>query len=348
MKLLPLLSLCCLYLPAISQTDSLHQRFLNDKCIQNHLILSTSHAPSKEKIPAVFSHFEVVDLRPDTTRVGFWGMDKQRYELVFDKGTSGQIATFMNHYTNPAGNRSFLIIIKKLWLYNIKDAPRMENKPKGIGCMEFRGEAFLKTDQGYLPYAYLDTVITSPYHIKDMARTKMANMLVDFINKIATTDEALAQKRKAFTFNQLDSLNNLRFDFPMDTARVLRKGVYASIDEFRNNQPSISNYDVQTDGTGFQLYLKDETGKSYYSRKMWGFCNGELCYAMLDGNLCPIFSVGHSFYVLGSTDKEVKAKNNSLGRVLLYRYSNGIFYMPSTGPYNMHFYTIDPFSGKIY
>jgi hypothetical protein len=348
MKLLPLLSLCCLYLPAISQTDSLHQRFLNDKCIQNHLILSTSHAPSKEKIPAVFSHFEVVDLRPDTTRVGFCGMDKQRYELVFDKGTSGQIATFMNHYTNPAGNRSFLIIIKKLWLYNIKDAPRMENKPKGIGCMEFRGEAFLKTDEGYLPYAYLDTVITSPYHIKDMARTKMANMLVDFINKIATTDEALAQKRKAFTFNQLDSLNNLRFDFPMDTARVLRKGVYASIDEFRNNQPSISNYDVQTDGTGFQLYLKDETGKSYYSRKMWGFCNGELCYAMLDGNLCPIFSVGHSFYVLGSTDKEVKAKNNSLGRVLLYRYSNGIFYMPSTGPYNMHFYTIDPFSGKIY
>ena len=56
-----------------------------------------------------------------------------------------------------------------------------------------------------------------------------------------------------------------------------RNGEINGYFEFRNNQPSITNYDVQTNGTGFQLYLKDETGKSYYSRKMWGFCNGELC-----------------------------------------------------------------------
>ena len=116
---------------------------------------------------------------------------------------------------------------------------------------------------------------------------------------------------------------------------------------FRNNQPPILNYEIQADGKGPQLYLKDEAGKTYYSRKMWGYCDGQLCYAMMDGNLCPIFPVGHSFYVFGSTDNEVIAKNRSLGRVLLYSYSYGTIYVPSSGNYNMYFYAIDPDSGKI-
>jgi hypothetical protein len=181
-----------------------------------------------------------------------------------------------------------------------------------------------------------------------MARFRMTKLFIDFINKIATADNELAQKRKAFTYQQLDSLNKLRFDYPMDTARVLRKGVYASVEEFRNNQPSILNYEIVADGKGPQLYLKDEKGNSYYSRKMWGYCDGQLCYAMLDGNLCPIFPVDHSFYVFGSTDNEVKAKNNSLGRILLYSYSYGTIYVPASGRYNMYFYAIDPYSGKVY
>jgi hypothetical protein len=81
---------------------------------------------------------------------------------------------------------------------------------------------------------------------------------------------------------------------------------------------------------------------------MWGYCDGQQCYAMMDGNLCPIFSVGNSFYVFGSTDNEVKAKNNSFGRMLLYSYSYGTVYVPASGNYKMFFYAIDPFSGKIY
>jgi hypothetical protein len=61
----------------------------------------------------------------------------------------------------------------------------------------------------------------------------------------------------------------------MDTALVLKKGVYANVDEFRNNQPSIFNYDIQPDENGLsQLYLKDETGKPYFPGRCGGIAMG--------------------------------------------------------------------------
>src|SRR5688572_19824849 len=130
MKLsLTLIAFYCLYTPAFAQTDSLHQLFLRDKCIETHLVLSPDHTPSKDKLPTGFSNFEVVDFRPDTTRAGFWAMDKLRYEFVFRNGARQYIADFLNYYTQPGSDRSFLIIIKKLWLSNVEDAPAVAGKP---------------------------------------------------------------------------------------------------------------------------------------------------------------------------------------------------------------------------
>jgi hypothetical protein len=62
--------------------------------------------------------------------------------------------------------------------------------------------------------------------------------------------------------------------------------------------------------------MKDEQGLSYFSRKMWGYCDGHQCYVMMDGNLFPIIAVQHSYYVLGS--KEYLVKKTSMPIFLLF------------------------------
>src|SRR5579863_7809493 len=95
----------------------------------------------------------------------------------------------------------------------------------------------------------------------------------------------------------------------MDTATQLVKGVYRSVEEFLNNTPSIEKAELTTDKTGgFELLISDENGQLYYTRKVWGYCDGSRTYLMIDGNLFPLFSICHQFYVLGSKEFQLKKK----------------------------------------
>lgn len=60
------------------------------------------------------------------------------------------------------------------------------------------------------------------------------------------------------------------------------------------------------------LFLKDEQGKSYFSRKMWGYCDGEHLFVMMDGNLFPVLRDENAFYVYGSKEYIVKKTNAPL------------------------------------
>jgi hypothetical protein len=93
----------------------------------------------------------------------------------------------------------------------------------------------------------------------------------------------------------------------MDSASQFVKGVYTSIDEFRNNKPSISKYELSKDrNANLELSIPDENGKFYYTHTAWGLCDGKQRYVMMDGNLFPVFRVDHQFYVLGSKQYRTK------------------------------------------
>ena len=291
MKLLTLVIVCsCLAIQATAQKDSLHKSFLKSKCGSFHLHLMPK--PKKSETGPFFSNFEVVDFRSDTTRIGFWCANKTRREILFNNGATNTFAGYLNTvYADPSARQSFLIIIKKLWLYDTLKVHGL-----GVGRIIFRAEAFLQSNGGLMPYAYLDTVVASHISVLDMGGFKMVHLLNALVDKITQTDEAaIVQRNRVFSLQQLDSMNKRKFCYPMDTALVLNPGVYASIEEFRNNQPSISHYDIQPDENGLpQLYLKDEQGNSYYSRKMWGYCDGKNCFVMMNGNLFPVLFSDHA------------------------------------------------------
>jgi hypothetical protein len=258
MKWFPLLTFfCALVLQINAQNDSSGQQFIKKHCGETRLHISQSLIISKEKLPPFFSNFEVIDLRQDTSRLGFFITSNYRREFIFKESASSTLADFLNSYVRPGGTKSFLIVLKKLWLYDTVVETGTSALTERGGRIEFRGEVFLKSDNGYRPYTYLDTVIASPNSVKEMAIYRLPNLLFDFLEKIILTDETAALKRNIFfTIDELTALNKKRYNYPMDTATVLQSGVYASIEEFRNNRPSITNYEIQPDEDGLgQLYL---------------------------------------------------------------------------------------------
>jgi hypothetical protein len=82
---------------------------------------------------------------------------------------------------------------------------------------------------------------------------------------------------------------------------------------------------------------------------MFGYCDGKQCYAMMDGNLFPILSVDHAFYIFGS--REYKKRTAKVP--LIFLVPGGMLYATTTDvsekvSRRMHLFSLDPYSGKIY
>ena len=298
--ILTIFFLCAIFqAPAQSQSSVDGQRFIKKKCgvVLVHLPLKRNERPS----PLLFDSIRVIDFRRDTSRVGLISQGKwSQDEVLFREPARAQLGAYLQvGYTNPLGSNTLLVVIKDLWI----SGPDKDNVLHPLWYVAFHLEGYLQKGNEYMPLAYLDTLAAfSEFKVENMAASELPELIELFMDKV--TDrlrEEIIESRGIISYEQIDSFCRIPFNYPMDTATRLTKGVYVSVEEFRNNSPSIRTYEVSKDPkSNLELQIPDENGKLYYTHTVWGFCDGKQVYVMMDGNVFPVFCVHHQFYVLGS------------------------------------------------
>jgi hypothetical protein len=295
---------CGLVIHSLGQSSDDGQQFIKKRCSTEYVTLRLD--PNRPPFPPELFHITVQDLRRDTSRIGLVN-DRRRdqQEVVFHVPAAKQLDDYLNAgYSSPNGKHDLLVVIKELW---ISEARRLQNYLTAYDeswHIAFLLEAYLKDSDRYIPLTFFDTAMTaSAINSSVMAEHGIPELLSAFMDKIASfdLDYDLAVK-KPVTWQQIDSFGRIRYDYPMDTATKLVRGVYANVQEFRNNRPSLTNYELSKDGSGdLGLRIPDADGQMYYTRSVWGLCDGQQRYVMMDGSLFPIFSIQHQYYVFGST-----------------------------------------------
>ncbi|HEY4206179.1 MAG TPA: hypothetical protein VGM31_05165 [Puia sp.] len=257
------------------------------------------------RYPLLFDSIRVVDFRGDTSRIGLAsnGHGKQ-VEVLLNGSVTARLTGYLNaRYSAPTAKHHLLVAIKDLWVSDPDSAEL--NLDRSHWSIGFRWEAYLSAGDGYIPLTYMDTVgIYRDYSPTRLVSHKLPYLITAFMDRIA--DYFLLDgwtRKRMISYAQIDSFARSRFHYAIDTARQLVKGVYASVDEFRKNAPSIERYEITKDKDSLlELRIPDENGRLYYTHEAWGYCDGQRAYMMMDGNVFPVFSVGHQFYVLGSKE----------------------------------------------
>jgi hypothetical protein len=338
-----------------AQRDSSNQSFIKRNCKQ--VAISLRKENWRPDPFSAFSNIEVIDARPDTSRIGLVAEHNSRKELIFHNTVSAALASHLkNYYTDPRAKQTLLVILKKLCVFDslIVKPKRVDGftppTPPPTVKMRFRTEAFLKGPDGWLPLTYLDTLVSSTYGAEYIATNYLPFLLDVFMDKLSSIDlAAVIKQSRVFSDHDIESFNRSGFAYPMDTASTLKKGVYTSLEEFKNNKPSIGDYELTKDGQGnLELNIKDQQGKLYYTHTMWGFCDGEHSFVMMDGNLFPILPVNHEWYIWGT--KEYVTKKFSTPLVILFPAAYFLASVPVTESVSrkMRFFQIDIDSGEIY
>ena len=341
---------------------------------------STTRPPSNPSATLTpFSHFEVLDERPDTTRIGVHGnlpmhthfFDRQ---LTFGKPARQEIATFLNrHFTTPRapdnmyagapGNvypgapdnerhnmpDSILVVLRYLWLSDTDPyTPNPDqyyivhpHNPDGSRThIRLKAEIYARRNGKYLPLLRIDTLEPTKYvsYSAHNATYKgwekdLAVMLRDLAQNAALAASLKEKDGRWISREDIRRFNRSRFDIPIFDSTNLVRGVYTSFEEFRNNAPSIHDFEVRSDNGHLALYLRNGDGTSYYTHNVWGYCNGKQVFIMRDGLLHLLRKDGNSFYFYG-----VDIASNSPARLSAF----------SGYPEQHCLYVVDMDSGQFY
>jgi hypothetical protein len=271
---------------------------------------------SASAAPRGFSHFKVIDERPDTSRIGIhtcipdFGHNYDR-QLIFAQSAAGEIADYLNrHDARPEAPDSALVILRTLWLSdaNYARAEYLRHPEHRLERTHIRlkVEIYAIRDGRYLPVLRYDTLQTamkkrilaerSPYYEWGINLALLMNDLADSASRLTPGKE---KSNRWVGLEDIRQFNASRFNAPIDDDRPAR-GVYANFEEFRNNTPSIQNFEVKLQDHERLLYIR-ESGSTYYSHEAWGYSDGKDIYIMRDGILCRAWKEGKAFYLPAST-----------------------------------------------
>jgi hypothetical protein len=277
----------------------------------------------------VFGHFEVIDLRPDTARIGVhtnipaFGRPHDR-QLIFRRSAAIELADYLNrHFTTPGSPLTALIILRSLWLTDanyireemVRDPDRRFEKTH----IRFKAEIYAVRDNRYLPVLRFDTLQATKktiyYSTLQSPYSDWNENLVAIVDELADScSRVVAQKKDQghwIGIEEIRQFNASRFEAPIGNSIPLVRGVYASFEEFRNNSPSIQDFEVKMEKNKRLLYIR-ESGKVYYSHSAWGYCDGKEIFIMRDGMLCPAWKEGKAFYFYSDSHKPRNSGSDGL------------------------------------
>ena len=292
---------------------------------------------SQNNTNSLFSHFEVIDQRPDTGRIGLHinkgaaGHARDR-QLVFARPAATEIADWLNqHFTRPDAPYTGLIVLRTLWLsdanYPLEDLMRDPNKQQERTHIRLKAEVYAGKDSNYMPVFRFDTLfytikavysIHSPYSNWERDLAGILGGLADSASSLADRKQASGRQIPLTAIHQF---NQSRFASPIDGNPTLTRGVYANFEEFRNNTPSIQNFEIKMEGPNVLLYIREPNGRSYYSHDAWGYCDGKNVFIMRDGVLRASWKEGKAFYFSASNSTASISSNTTLYNRIRYIYT---------------------------
>jgi hypothetical protein len=294
-----------------------------------------------------FTHFEVIDARPDTLRIGIhadWyklaGSRNRQLTLASPSdpmaahssqsitnttNTAAAIADYLNtHYASPRGSSTALVVLRTLWLSDanyiredkIKDPDRGDDKTK----IRLKAEVYAVRDGVYVPLIRYDFHQTSTSASYKHFGKDLAALLDDLADTAGNLEARQWAHGIRISLDDILQFNQSRYESAITKDGPLVKGVYSSFDEFKNNAPSIPDFEIKKEKKQSILYLKDGNGHTYYSHNAWGYCDGKGIFVMKDGTLEPAWREGKAWYFLSGTDNGGDA----------YSPSNNSYYLPPT------------------
>lgn len=312
---------------------------------------------SYARMDGLFKHFEVIDERPDTARIGIHTTGRPGHtrtsQMVFGRPVAREVSNYLNRFfARPNAPFSCLVVLRTLWLsdatYIREELMKAPEKRFEKNRVRIKAEIYAVRDSVYMPLYRFDTLQISTrdsYRAFTHDLAALVDHLADSASIVMTTKR---ESGRLITRDDIRAFNQSRFDISIGRDTSLTPGVYASYEEFRNNAPSIKNYEIHTEANHLLVYTVETDGMRYYNHNAFGYCDGKNVYIMKDGILRPAWREGKAWYFFGKTPLERIATDDPASDPDIDQTGNYTVYQPSGELSRIRVFALDMDSGKVF
>lgn len=215
------------------------------------------------KLP--FESIKVIDSRFDTSKLGF-GVDKLAssmgtknfFRILLKPGIGNGIENFYNQYYLPGftpNGKILLISIKKLWIDNLPartphSSSRQNTERSSVQNIYAKFEFYIGSQDLYVPLVRVDTVfqLIPLSKVNDYDRKEEDKLpflcfalqeMIENVNFELYPDNS--RKKKEMSVADIESYNARIKNIPILT-ETMKQGVFLTLDEFKNNLPSVTSF----------------------------------------------------------------------------------------------------------
>jgi hypothetical protein len=246
-----------------------------------------------------FSAIRFVDARFDSSSIGYT-RNSRFGKLSTKEGLSNYLAKKFSTEKSNAKQPELLCIVQH---FMISEADTVINKDYGKGQsfnrLFVKADVFVNIEEQYRAAFRFDTTITDLDH-DDPTKGTVINIFTKAmavrIDKIAI--EKILTK-KAYSLTEIKESIQEKFQVPILTDSIYRKGVYVDFKDFCNNNPTYKDYKVKTGKVMDDIYIKDADGTPYIATKIFGFSDGKKIWIKYRNNFFLMHRNENTFHFFG-------------------------------------------------
>lgn len=274
-------------------------------------VLSLPVNTSKKIIPAfAIKEIQVIDARFNQDILGYVKNGESGGYLKLKLANNEDIRSLLISClatSNSDTARMVLCVIKKIILSDNINIPEDKTKANNVkdnsiikSGIVMTLEFFIKQDQMLLPLYRFDSTIVGKDKIRWNASDYIANTLTASLMPFETLAwSTVPGKYKKIRLSRVDSSIVERINLPIFSGTPT-KGVYATFDEFKNNNPSILDFTIEKTEKADFIYTKDGKNPDKLRTDIWGYCDGKDIYLYSAENFFKIYLTDKTVAVYGA------------------------------------------------
>lgn len=278
------------------------------------------HYQENDKMP--FRKILVLDKRFDSSKAGYTIdlISNKHSRILLQDSWSSILNNYFKKNLDENADQTLVIVLKSFWIQSgmfdkiqqINGVRKVERpaKEKGGSC-SVEIDTYLQSNSDLRALFKIDTFFLSLVSLN--YRSNIAEYLFmpfdSLAKKIKTTNiPELLLKRKKLSWNEVISYYDQRFNQPVLMETSLKKGLYQNFEDFRLNNPLVTEYKFIEGKLTDELYIITESGEELLEN-YWGFFDGQDIYIKFGWNVFKAIRRQNTFELFGSPYADINKSN---------------------------------------
>jgi hypothetical protein len=287
--------------------------------------LSPKANPIKHSLP--FKNIIIIDSRLDnSSKIGYFNhrKDNKSKKICLSDDLNKVFTRFINSnfkFNDTSTSGSIYAYIKNFRI-NVVNTVASLNMQTGY-MINLKAEFYLQKESCYFPLYRFDSTGSGRIDFPKDADEILSSWINAAFGKLSLPNTLNLQRKSCLSSYEVDSFNLAGRKHPLLSAKQYSKGIFMTIEEFRQNKPGITEFRIERSDFFDRIYAKAKDKSDSVILDAFGYSDGKKVYIRHGSSFFTLIRSGDGFEFHGFDNETVDALNKSGGGGHLYLFNGG-------------------------